>query len=254
MNGRLLELPSALVNAGLRVNVIGGWETRGRATMHPRGLVLHHTAAPVGRDAPSLRICIDGRSDLPGPLCHVLVGRDLTCHVIASGVAHHAGVGQWRGVSGNAAVVGVECENNGTTEPWSTGMVDVMVRISAACAAAFGFGSSMVCGHKEWAPRRKIDPHTLRMGDIRDRVATLLTPATPPPEVLGDSTLEDLTMARNVDVDRLVDEAYEAAGREPGSDRRGRAYWRFEIESPTKPTDTPHAIYAFMCDLLKLPA
>lgn len=176
MNGRLTWLPSALKDAGLRVNVVGGWEVRGRPTMHPKGLVLHHTAARTGSNAPSLRVCIDGRSDLPGPLCHILVGRDLTCHVIASGVAHHAGVGSWRGLTGNAAVIGVECENNGTSEHWTPGMVDAMVRISATCANAAGFAAEMVCGHKEWAPQRKIDPHTLSMNEIRRSVATLLRP------------------------------------------------------------------------------
>ncbi len=139
MNGRLLWLPQALTQAGLRVNVVGGWETRGRGTMHARAGVWHHTAAKRGSNAPSLRVVIDGRPDLPGPLCHVLVGRDLTCHVIASGVANHAGAGGWQGLSGNSSVVGVECENDGVSEPWSDGMVDVMVRIAAACCQAGGF-------------------------------------------------------------------------------------------------------------------
>lgn len=182
MTGRLLWLPAALRDAGLRVSIVGGWESRGRATMHPKGLVLHHTAAPTTSNAPSLRVVIDGRSDLPGPLCHVLVGRDLTCHVIASGVSYHAGTGGWRGISGNASVIGVECENNGTTEPWSAGMVDVMVRISAVCANAAGFGAEMVCFHKEWAPQRKVDPHSLNATEIRRRVADLLRPPITAPQ------------------------------------------------------------------------
>lgn len=192
MTGRLTWLPSALVNAGLRVSLVGGWESRGRATMHPKGLVLHHTAAGTSSNAPSLRVVIDGRSDLPGPLCHVLVGRDLTCHIIASGVANHAGTGGWRGLTGNSSVIGVECENNGVDEPWSSGMVDVMVRISAACANAAGFTAEMVCGHKEWAPTRKVDPWQLSMSDIRRRTAALLRPpiATDPQE--ADEMLADI--------------------------------------------------------------
>lgn len=68
MNGRLTWLPAALTNAGLRVNVVGGWETRGRPTMHARGLIWHHTASRAGSNAPSLRVVIDGRPDLPGTL------------------------------------------------------------------------------------------------------------------------------------------------------------------------------------------
>jgi hypothetical protein len=182
VSGRLLWLPAALRDCGLKVDTVAGWETRGRPTMHPRAGIWHHTAAPLGRNAPSLRVVIDGRSDLPGPLCHVLVGRDLTCHIIASGLAHHGGTGGWRGVSGNASVVGVECENNGVDEPWSTGMVDVMVRIAAACCNAVGFGAEMWCGHKEWAPRRKVDPWGLSCNDLRRRTAALLTPPIAAPQ------------------------------------------------------------------------
>jgi hypothetical protein len=70
-------------------------------------------------------------------------------------------------------------------------MVDAMVRISAACANAAGFPAEMVCGHKEWTPR-KIDPHTLSMTDIRRRVAALLAPpiTTPPPQEDDDMIRE----------------------------------------------------------------
>lgn len=174
MTGRLLWLPQALLDAGLRVNVVGGWETRGRAAMHPRGLVLHHTASRPPRPAPSLAVCIDGRRDLPGPLCHVLIGRDRTCHVIASGVANHAGEGSWRGITGNASVIGIEVENQGDgSEPWDPELVLVTYRAAAACLRATGIGAAMVCGHKEWAPRRKVDPWGWDMDTARARIDVL---------------------------------------------------------------------------------
>ena len=194
MNGRLLWLPQALTQAGLKVSTVGGWETRGRPTMHARGGVWHHTAARTGSNAPSLRVVIDGRSDLPGPLCHVLVGRDLTCHVIASGLCHHAGTGGWRGLTGNASVIGVECENDGVNEPWSAGMQDVMVRIAAACCDAAGHGADMWCGHKEWAPRRKVDPWGLSCDDLRRRTADLLQPPTTPEDDVSIEWATRMTM------------------------------------------------------------
>ena len=176
MSGRLLWLPSALKAAGLKVNTVGGWETRGKPQMHPKVVVLHHTAAPPGRNAPSLQVVIDGRSDLPGPLCHVLIGRDGVCHVIASGRAHHAGTGQWFGVTGNSNAIGIEVENVGTpAEPWKPALVETMVRCAAACADAADIPPRMVCGHKEWAPRRKVDPHSLSLDDIRARIDRLLS-------------------------------------------------------------------------------
>ena len=175
-NGRLLWLPAALKHAGLKVSTVGGWETRGQPQMHPRVLVLHHTAAPKGRDAPSLNVCINGRSDLPGPLCHILIGRDGTCHVIASGRAHHAGTGSWKGVTGNSNAIGIEVENVGTpAEPWTDRLIDVMVRASRACIDEADIPVSMVCGHKEWAPRRKVDPHSLSMNHIRALISATET-------------------------------------------------------------------------------
>ena len=169
---RLLWLPAALKHVGLRVNVVGGWESRGSANMHPRVVLLHHTAGSRAGNAPSLRVCIEGRSDLPGPLCHILIGRDGTCHVIASGVAHHAGTGSWLGVTGNSNAIGIEVENVGTTaEPWKPELVETMVRCAAACAGEAGIDPRMVCFHREWAPRRKVDPHTLDPGEIRSRIA-----------------------------------------------------------------------------------
>jgi hypothetical protein len=179
-SGRLLWLPAALKDAGLEVDTAAGWETRGRAAMTPRVLVLHHTAGPKGRNAPSLNVVINGRSDLPGPLCHILIGRDGTCFVIASGVAHHAGKGSWQGVTGNAHAIGIEVENVGTkAEPWTDELVDVMVRASRACINAARIPVSMVCFHREWAPSRKVDPHSLNPAAIRGRIATGTTP--PPP-------------------------------------------------------------------------
>ena len=62
---------------------------------------------------PSLEVCINGRPDLAGPLCNVMVGRDNTMFVVAAGRANHAGSGGWRGRSGNSTVYGIERENTG---------------------------------------------------------------------------------------------------------------------------------------------
>ena len=229
VTGRLLWLPAALKDAGLRVNVVGGWERRGEPQMHPRVVVLHHTAAPKGRNAPSLGVCIDGRSDLPGPLCHVLIGRDGTCHVIASGRANHAGVGSWRGVKGNANAIGIEVENVGTkAEPWHPELVDVMVRAAAACCREAGIPPAMVCGHKEWAPNRKVDPHTLSMSDIRLRIDAAL-PATPPP----DAEEDPLAFATHEERESFVTEAYEdVVGRTPKKAERDPWVWQIAVNPP----------------------
>lgn len=170
-------LPDVLRAAGLKVALEPGWEARGAATFTPRGVMVHHTAGGKG-EAPSLRICRDGRPDLPGPLCQLLLGRSGTFYVLASGRANHAGAGEWAGVtSGNTSFIGIECENSGTpTDPWPAIQLDAMHRGCAALIEYMGVGSDMVCFHREYArPRgRKPDPHSLDGGAFRaevDRIA-----------------------------------------------------------------------------------
>lgn len=167
---------------GLKVVEIAGWKTRGVDTFSPRGSVDHHTAGSATGNAPSLGICINGRSDLPGPLCHVLVGRDNTCYVIAAGRANHAGSGGWAGLSGNSSVYGVERENVGypNREPWRPDQTDAAARVHAALIGPSG-DPSKVCLHREWAPSRKIDAHTISGADLRTLVAKYLKVLDPDP-------------------------------------------------------------------------
>src|SRR5690606_8598526 len=135
---RLTWLPDVLRDAGLQVVEVDGWETRGRDFSEPiRGVMVHHTATPasVSGDYPSLRIVRDGRSDLPGPLAQLGLGRSGTVYVIASGRANHAGVGHWPGILGNADTIGIEAEHPGTiSHPWPTVQLAAYYQLCAALA------------------------------------------------------------------------------------------------------------------------
>lgn len=192
---RQLWIADALRAAGLQVEEIAGWQSRGSASFEPQVLVVHHTAGAAGKPAPSLGICINGRPGLSGPLCQVLLGRDGVFRVIAAGRANHAGAGGFRGVTGNTYSLGLEVENVGTVlEPWTPETVALMHRASAALLKGMGRDASWLCGHKEWAPRRKIDPHSLNMDEFRAAVGAVIAgqpvpiahvepaPATAPPE------------------------------------------------------------------------
>lgn len=173
---RATWIADALRDYQLKVEEVRGWRTRGSESFAPAGVVVHHTAGSSQGNAPSLNVCINGRSDLPGPLCQVLVGRDGTCYVIAAGRANHAGAGTWAGLRGNGSVFGIEAENVGTVrEPWKPPLVDVMVRASAALIDGLGRDPRYVCFHREWAPGRKVDPHTLDPGKFRAAVAAAIT-------------------------------------------------------------------------------
>ena len=155
---RDLGIADRLRVKGLVVVETNGWRTRGSDAFNPRGSVDHHTAGPRSGTAPSLNTVVKGRPDLPGPLCNVLVGRDNVCYVIAAGRANHAGAGGWGGMAGNASVFGVERENVGDgSEPWTLAQYDVAAKVHAALIEAHGARWDLVCEHKEWAPRRKVD-------------------------------------------------------------------------------------------------
>lgn len=201
---RRTDIARALRAAGLLVVEHDGWTTRGNADFDPVAVMAHHTAGPAQGDAPSLNVCIKGRPDLPGPLCHVVLARSGVCHVIASGRANHAGTGSWKGESGNRRFFGIEAENTGRGEPWPAAQVDAFVRATAALLKLVGRDESWCAGHKEYAPGRKIDPANLDMGWFRVQVAKHLHPdpseddMTPEQKVvLADGWVRDSYRLRN---------------------------------------------------------
>lgn len=182
--GRQTWIANALRAEGLNVVEVAGWQTRGSSTFNPQGSVDHHTAGPLAGNAPSLRICINGRSDLPGPLCNVFVARDNTCYVVAAGRANHAGRGGWRGLTGNSSMFGVERENVGyaNKEPWRPDQTETAAKVHRALLKGINRGSEWLCEHKEWAPGRKIDAHTITGDELRAMVVHGVAPKpTPPP-------------------------------------------------------------------------
>lgn len=166
---------------GLKVEEKKGWRDRGRPyNFYPRAIICHHTAsgASSGNFA-SESIVTTGRSDLPGPLCQFLLGRDGTVMCIAAGYANHAGYGGPRaGIpenQGNTYAIGIEAENNGVGEPWSGPQLNAYYRLCAALLDWIDVKDvSKVFGHKEWAPGRKIDPAGLDMSKFRDNVKKAL--------------------------------------------------------------------------------
>lgn len=154
--GRVVGLADHLTRRGLATEVVAGADTRGAATLYPRGGVAHWTAGPKTGDRPSLHVCIYGRSDLPGPLCHVFLTRAGTCVVVATGRANHAGAGGWKGITGNSSVFGVEAEDDGDGR-WTDAQRAVYPLLMAALAELGGYSWNMICGHNEWAPTRKVD-------------------------------------------------------------------------------------------------
>jgi hypothetical protein len=170
-------LADALRTVGLTVIEDEGWKSRGHPfTFDPKGVVFHHTASgkTLG-NAPSLRIVREGRPDLGGPLCHVLVARNGDVYTIAAGYAAHAGLGgPFKNIpenSGNKYLLGVEVENDGLDEEWTEVVLDSCDKVFAAILKHLDKNTSWCIGHKEWAPDRKIDPdHGFDMDEYREEL------------------------------------------------------------------------------------
>lgn len=178
-------LPEALQGAGLKVSLVPGWETRGQDSLgRILGVICHYTATPdATRNMPTLDLLIRGRTDLPGPLCQLGLGRDGTFYVVASGRANHAGRGEWNGITtGNTNLIGIEAENSGrANDPWPAVQLDAYHRGVAAILRQLGRSAASCCGHREYAlpSGRKSDPN-ISMDQFRLRVATILSGVDPP--------------------------------------------------------------------------
>ena len=178
---QLSWLPVVLGKAGLKVALVDGWLTRGRGPMAQKveGIICHHTVGPKTGNMPSLNVLRDGRSDLPGPLSQLGLGRDGTYYVIAAGRSNHGGKGSWQGFSGNDKFIGIEAENTGyltgdLAEPWSIPQYEAYVKGVAAILNHLGLPTNRCCGHKEYAPGRKPDP-TFDMDTFRKQVDSYRT-------------------------------------------------------------------------------
>lgn len=203
----------AITGEGVAVVEVGDWTHHNRAghgawgPVH--GVMIHHTV--TSGTANSVAICRDGYSALPGPLCHGVIAKDGTVHLVGYGRANHAGLGDddvlaavqaersplpgdnEANTDGNARFYGFECVNLGdNVDPWPEVQVEAIARTAAGICRAHGWGAESVIGHLEWQPG-KVDPRgpigkkggpALTMDKIRARVEQLLAgdePTTPAP-------------------------------------------------------------------------
>ncbi|HKR24124.1 MAG TPA: peptidoglycan-binding domain-containing protein [Allosphingosinicella sp.] len=210
----LTWLAQVLKDAGLKVAEQPGWQDRGRGPMGTvRGIICHHTAGPKSGIMPSLKIVTQGRSDLPGPLAQLGLGRDGTWFVIAAGRANHAGGGSWKGVTtGNSSFIGVEAENQGIpADPWPEVQMDAYRRGCAAILKKLGSDETMCCGHKEYAlPKgRKSDP-SFDMNAFRADVGAILrggAPVRPPIPATDDKKRPTLRRGAKGDLVKVIQAA-----------------------------------------------
>ncbi|WP_330348181.1 peptidoglycan-binding protein [Streptomyces sp. NBC_00582] len=194
-------LVAALKAEGVTVVEHDGWRTHNRNHKGPwgpvNGVIIHHTVTS-GTQA-SVDICFNGYAELPGPLCHGVIAKDGTVHLVGNGRANHAGGGDGDvldaviaedygdkppatdkhegsagAVDGNARFYGFECVNLGDgKDPWPDVQLEAMVRSAAALCRAHGWTARSVIGHLEWSDW-KSDPRGFTMASFRAAVAEKL--------------------------------------------------------------------------------
>jgi len=179
----MTALKPALIRFGLGpyLEEVPDWETRGSSSFAPACTIGHHTAGPLSGDRPSLNICVNGRSDLPGPLCNDFLSRSKVI-LVAGGRANHAGTGGFRGLVGNSAAFGNEAESNGVgrkdgTPDWSEFQRWAFPRVHAAHLSVLKRDASWYAGHRDWTTR-KIDPTAIETAALRREIADLLANPT----------------------------------------------------------------------------
>ncbi len=177
----LTWLADVLRAEGLTVNEFPGWKTRGRpGPFAPKGWILHHDASAKGLSLYEPKfLAVTGRpaEGIPAPLAQTWVAKDGQWWVLAAGRCNHAGAGAgWgaiRAGQGNADSGGTEWDHTvgeGVTDvEW-----DSLTRGFAAITRRLGVDpADAVCGHREYAPGRKIDPTDVNLDTFRRRVKAL---------------------------------------------------------------------------------
>ena len=187
------RLVKALEDEGLTVHEVRHWRRHNRNAKGAwgplNGVMIHHTVTS-GTDG-SVRLCYDGRSDLPGPLCHGVIDKNGEIWLVGNGRANHAGLGDSDVLDavvnerklppdndadsdGNARFYGFECINLGDgKDPWPEAQLEAITRVSAAICRAHDWTERSVIGHKEWQPG-KSDPRGFTMDGMRGRIADRL--------------------------------------------------------------------------------
>lgn len=179
---------TAVAGTGKSVIVQPGWESRGHGGLRLLEVVVgHHTATPESApgDYPSLNVVTYGRSDLPGPLAQLGLGRSGNIYVIAAGLAYHAGASAYAGYYDlNDESIGIEAEDSGDGV-WTDAQLFMYPRLVGALLHYMRRGKDRYCSHRTCATPagRKPDPAGISDDWMRSQITI------PPQEAtVADST------------------------------------------------------------------
>ncbi|MFG1887569.1 N-acetylmuramoyl-L-alanine amidase [Micromonospora sp. NPDC049051] len=197
-------LVDVLRGAGVQVVVEGDWLNRSAgSSFNPIGVLWHHTAATssASNPHPALNICINGRSDLPGPLCQALVDYHGVFHVISANRCNHAGVSRGSGPipagDGNTLMIGWEIDYNGVNQEMTAAQYNASIAATAAVLKRLGKDASYARGHRETSTTGKIDPSFIDLNTMRADVAAKMAGGSTWSSVVDNSTAGRFTASAN---------------------------------------------------------
>lgn len=179
---RAAEINARLRAAGIVVHEWAGWQSRGNGqTSAYEGCIVHHTATGFGF-APA--ILVNGRSDLPGPLCNYAGNADGSVTVIAAHPANHAGASGGRSMGPlpvtstfNRRVMGLEIVYPGT-QPMTPAQYRTATIWARIVVDVLGYGDrNRARAHAETSITGKWDPgyasgRTIDMNAFRNAMAS----------------------------------------------------------------------------------
>lgn len=223
----LAWLGDVLRDAGLTVVETSGWQERSADSGEPPrpvGVLEHHTATWASEDdpAPSVQLCIEGRPDLDGPLCHGLIGFDGTVHLISAGRANHAGEAKMSGPNpsgdGNVLYVGFEWDYQGVEQAPSAEQYDAAVRATEAVLNHLDRPADAARGHRETSVTGKTDPGNVDLDGFRADVAKIVTDERKPQGSGGNSTKANSAEGSSGPASPGQPDSKQSAGQQQASD------------------------------------
>lgn len=122
----------------------------------PNYVVIHHTAQDSL--AQTIRTFHNARASVSS---HYVIGRDGQVVQMVNDLfrAHHAGISKWGNDTDlNSSSIGIELDNNGTTDLWPPEQIDALLRLLGVLKERYRIPQANFLGHMDVSPTRKIDP------------------------------------------------------------------------------------------------
>ncbi|MFZ4261391.1 N-acetylmuramoyl-L-alanine amidase [Sphingobacterium sp. HJSM2_6] len=133
----------------------------------PNYVMIHHTAQQSTEQTIKTF-----HNEKVGVSSHYVIGRDGQIVQMVNDYyrAHHAGAGKWGNDTDlNSSSIGIELDNNGTTDPWPEVQITALVQLLKYLKESYKIPQANFIGHMDYAPTRKNDPSRFPWKTLADQ-------------------------------------------------------------------------------------